>query len=60
MSKMDESLVYEVIEINAMGDHTIVGRYSNLVAANVIAEELTHWCEEPYTSYYVNDIREEY
>ena len=57
---MDESLVYEVIEINAMGDHTIVGRYSSKESAESVIFCLELFADEPHTSYYVNDIREEY
>jgi len=57
---MDESLIYEVIEINAMGDHTVVGRYTSKLKAQILKDYMQRMCEEPRTSYYVNDIREEY
>lgn len=53
-------LVWEVIEINPMGDHTVIARYTNENRAITVKDLLTAVCEEPCTSYYINDIREEY
>jgi hypothetical protein len=56
----DHNYQFEVIELNSLGDHTVLKRFCTKIEAIQFADMLNGFENIDGSSYYVNDLEEEW